>query len=81
MAGEDNSVPKKQITPRISMIAALDSSGEMYVTLMQSITNSGTMELFMTHFIKQLEEEDKYWRKNTIFIADGASYHTSQSMM
>jgi hypothetical protein len=32
--GVPSSVPKKQLTPRISMIAALDTSGSVYMSLM-----------------------------------------------
>ena len=39
------------------------------------------MELFITHLIKKLDETDKYWRKNYIFMCDGASYHTSEYML
>ena len=38
--GLPNSVAKKQVTPRISMIAALDTSGAVYMSLMQSNSNS-----------------------------------------
>ena len=37
--GEENSVAKKQIAPRISMIAALDSKGKVHTALMQSNSN------------------------------------------
>ena len=63
------------------MIAALDTDGNSYMTLMQPNSNARTMELFFTNFIKLLDEKDKYWRKTTIIMLDGASYHTSESMM
>ena len=75
--GGGNSVAKKQITPRISMIAALDTDGNSYMALMQANSSTRTMELFFTHFIRLLDEKDRYWRKGTIFVLDGASYHTS----
>ena len=78
--GLPNSVAKKQLTPRISMIAALDTSGGVYMTLMQSNSNSQTMELFYTHLVRMLDDKDKYWRRNTIIMCDGASYHTSEAM-
>ena len=78
--GLPNSVAKKQMSPRVSMIAALDTSGRIHVSLLQSNNNSQTMEVFFTHLINMLDEKDRYWRKNTIFMCDGASYHTSEVM-
>ena len=38
------------------------------------------MELFYYHLVKTLDAKDQYWRKHTVILSDGASYHTSQSM-
>ena len=38
------------------------------------------MEMFYTYLVRMLDEKDKYWRRNTIILCDGASYHTSEDM-
>ena len=63
------------------MIAALDNHGSMYISLMQSNSNSRTMELYYTHFITMLDKKNPNWRKDHIFMSDGAPYHTSKDMM
>jgi len=44
--GTPNSVPQLQIAPRISMIAGLDQTGRVYLSLLQSNSNSKVMEIF-----------------------------------
>ena len=36
--------------------------------------------LFMRYLIKYLDLEDPSWRSNTVFLLDGAKYHTSEDM-
>jgi hypothetical protein len=35
-----DSVPKKMVLPRISMITGLDTKGEVYISLLQANSNS-----------------------------------------
>lgn len=72
-----NSIPKALWNPRISMILAVDSYGQSYISLYQSNTNDEMIELFLRDFVKQLTEEDRRWRNNTIIFWDGAPYHQS----
>ena len=44
--GRKNSWAKKNIQPRISMITALDTSGQVYISLLQANSNSSVMEMF-----------------------------------
>ena len=36
--------------------------------------------LFMRHLMERLDEEDATWKDKTIFLLDGARYHTSEDM-
>ena len=45
--GSTNSLPKVQMQPRITMFAALDTNGEVYLSLIQSNTNNKVMEIFL----------------------------------
>ena len=35
------------------------------------------MEIYLTELVKMLDAENKNWRKDTVIIWDGASYHNS----
>ena len=44
--GTTNSVPKIEVSPRVTMILGLDTLGNLYVSLAQANSNSQMMELF-----------------------------------
>ena len=46
--GSSNSAPEKFVTPRISVIAGVDTEGDIYVALTQVNTNTEVMRLFLT---------------------------------
>jgi len=76
-----NSVPKKLWHPRISLILALDNRGESYIALSQSNTNQNVIMLFLRDLVRQLNEQDRKWRSNTIIFWDGAPYHRSKQTL
>ena len=42
----------KTVTPRLSLLAALDTSGNVYYSLSQANTDSDMMMMFMQHLIR-----------------------------
>ena len=76
-----NSVPQLQIAPRVSMIIGLDTFGSVYLSLMQSNSNSKIMEIFIVELIKKLDSERADWRKNTVIMFDNAPYHTNPATL
>ena len=72
------SIKMKCMQPRISMITAVSSFGDIYVSLTQSNSNQSMMSLFMEHLVAKLHKESSNWRKNTIVTWDGAPYHRSK---
>jgi len=50
-----DSVPKKNVQPRLSMIAALDTNGGVHISLLQSNTNSNIMEMYMAQLLERLD--------------------------
>ena len=34
--------------------------------------------MFFRHLVRKLDNENRYWRKKTVILMDGAPYHTSQ---
>ena len=72
-----NSAPKQDVNPRVSLIAAIDSQGEVYPSFLQTNTNVDIMRLYLSELAKTLDKDSEGWRKNTIFLRDGAKYHTN----
>ena len=62
------------------MIAAVDSFGEVYVAISQENTNNDTFRLFLTNLVKELQKDRWDFRDDTVFLLDGASYHTSKEV-
>ena len=60
--GNSNSVAKKQLVPRISMIVGLDTQGSVFLTLVQANSNSKIMEIYLHQLVKTLDEERAGWR-------------------
>ena len=79
--GRPNSVPKKNVLPRISMVVGIDTGGSVILSLYQVNSNSQVMELFFGSFIKMMDEKKPGWRKDTVLMMDNAAYHTSSTMM
>ena len=68
------------MSPRLTLIAALDTDGRVYFTLTHANTDSDVMLVFMRYLMIQLDREDSDWKKKTVFLLDGARYHTSNEM-
>ena len=79
--GLSNSLPVKKVSPRITLIVALDSEGKIYASLLQANSDSETMQLFLTELIKTLDLEDKNWRTNTVLMWDNAGYHEAREVL
>ena len=63
-----NSLPSKKLSPRITLIVALDTEGKIYCSLLQANSDEDTMRLFLIELIKTLDYEDKNWRKNSVIL-------------
>ena len=51
----------RQITPRLSLIAALDTDGRVYFSLLHANTDSDIMVTFLSHLFQALAEENQNW--------------------
>ncbi len=76
--GSSNSLAKKQLQPRISMLTALDTNGRVYLSLVQNNTNTQIIKLFFRQLAKRLDKEDKNWRASTVIMLDNAAYHVGE---
>ena len=73
-------INQRAITPRLALIAALDTDGEVYFALTHANTDSDVLMLFMRFLMRQLDSEDPDWSSHTVFLLDGARYHTSEEI-
>ena len=60
------SEPENLVTPRITMIVALDNHGDIYLSLMQSNTNQDTFCNYISHLVEQLDKDRPNWRLDTV---------------
>ena len=79
--GSKNSVGAFQMTPRVSMLTAVDTLGNVYIALAQSNSNQSMMALFWRALAKKLDKERPGWRKNTLWTMDGAAYHSGEESL
>ena len=63
------------------MIVGLDSNGEVFLSLLQSNSNSENMIMFFSELIRTLDEQRPRWKKDHILLLDNASYHRSKKVM
>ena len=63
------------VLPRLSMIAALDSQGEVWFSLSHSTTDGDVIALFLSQLIKRLDEESPGWQEDSVILWDNAPYH------
>ena len=73
-------VTDKQVQPRISLIVALDTEGNIWCALTQANTDSDVMSLFLRKLIEQLDRERPGWQEDTTILLDNASWHTNPVM-
>ena len=57
------------------MIVAADSTGAVWLSLVQSNSNNQVFQLFLRYLSLKLDRDRPGWRENTVITLDGASYH------
>ena len=67
----------KQVTPRISLIVALDTNGKIWCALTQANTDSDVMTMFLRYLERQLDLESPGWQEDTTILLDNASWHVN----
>ncbi len=68
--GAPNTKAHLQFSPRITVIAGLDSDGRVYLSLLQANSNEDTMRLFFEHLVRVLDHQDGNWRDTTVIVLD-----------
>ena len=65
------------MSPRLSLLAAVDTDGRVFMALTTSNTSSEVVCLFVSQLVELLEAEDPGFRESTVLQFDGATYHRS----
>ena len=73
--GLSNSVSAKDVSPRLSLILALDSLGNVYFSMTQANTDHQIFCLFLTKLVAKLKQEDSNWHQKSVLLLDNAAYH------
>ena len=73
-------MPTMTVSPRISVIAAIDTEGHVWFALTQCNTDSNVLLTFLKALILRLDRELPGWQQETALLFDGARYHTSPEM-
>ena len=66
------------VAPRVSLIVAMDTEGQVWFTSSHANTDSNTFTLFLYHLKHELERECPNFLEDTYFLLDNASYHSSE---
>ena len=73
-------VTDKQVAPRVSLIAALDTEGRVWSMLTHSITDTNVMTAFLRHLARQLDSESPGWQDESTILLDNAAWHSNTLM-
>jgi hypothetical protein len=77
-AGAPASFTDKQVNPRLALIATLDTDGRVFFALTHANTDTDIMIMFISTLCRKLDTEIPNWKDDSIFLLDGAKYHTSE---
>ena len=68
---------QQQVRRRMSILAAVDNFGEIFVGVTTKFVQSEVVSLTLALWSQLLNQEDPNWRKTTVIVMDNASYHVS----
>ena len=68
------------MTPRLSLIGALDTDGRIWCSLTQANTDADVMTMFLRYLFRQLDLETPGWQEDSAILLDNAAWHTSAVM-
>jgi hypothetical protein len=80
-SGVPRSATKALMSPRVSLMVALDNHGEIYWALNQGNSNAEVMRLFLKGLVTKFNSESRQWRKKTLIFWDGAPYHDNEEVL
>ena len=79
--GGDGNYYLNAVLPRLSMIAALDTQGQVWFSLSHATTDGDMIKLFLNQLVRMLDEDSPGWEEDTVILWDNAPYHQSGDTM
>ena len=79
-SGAAATITDKQVSPRISLILAIDTEGHIWYSLTQVNTDSDVMTMFIRKLMCQLDRERPGWVDNSRILLDNAAWHVNGIM-
>ena len=76
--GKVNAHPLKELPSRFTLMAAIDSLGNSWLSVGSGNTDSDTFIAYLWHLCAVLKAEDPDFRRHCLFVLDNASYHRSK---
>ena len=73
-------VTSRIVTPRLSLIAAIDTDGRVWYSLTQANTDQNVMLVYLQHLVAVLDAEIPGWKADTYLLLDGARYHVGSEI-
>jgi transposase len=70
-----------QVNPRLALFAAIDTKGEVYLSMTQVNTNAEVFAVFMTKLVEKLQSKNKNFRQKTRLLLDNAAYQRNAKIM
>ena len=74
-------VTVREVAPRISLIAALDTDGRAAFAMQHANTDISVLVLFLSHLFDKYDEEVPGWKNDSVILLDNASYHTKEPVL
>ena len=77
LPGDSRHIEKGKKIKKLSLTAAISTTGEVYYSLHESNNNGRTFLSFLCFLVKTLDKDSPTWRQRIVFMLDNASYrHT-----
>ena len=73
----NNTIPVGAVAPRIPMMAAIDTDGQLFMAVSQVNTDSDSKRMLLSELCKVLDADRPDWRDNSVCFMDNASYNRS----
>jgi len=76
--GKANTLSMPMLSSKINVIAAIDTNGQVYLSMLQPNVDTDVFFTFMWQLVHLLDSQEENWRARTLFQLDGATYHRNQ---
>ena len=69
------------MSPRLALLASIDTDGRIYFALSHANTDANTMSLFINYLVRQLDVDIPDWRNDSVMLLDNAAWHKGDEII